>query len=129
MAPKITEKDPDGYAPSDIIQRLYNCLDLGRPGLDYTFLCRPENDFFYEHYIINDSDRINILRKLTVENYDGWDYSNNSDFPNDIVHIFHTTASLLPRGQEDACEETVKLYIKITWTKPQTIMIVISFHD
>ncbi len=121
--------DPDGYCLDDIIARLHNCIDNGRPGLDYSFLCRAENDSLFENYVISDSERISILRQLTIVDYEGWEYSNSSDYLKDIIHFFHKPVSLFPRGIEDGQEETVNLYIKVTWTKPQGVLIIISFHE
>ena len=82
-----------------------------------------------QEYIITEKERINILRGLTLSNYDGWDYSDNSQYPNDIVYLFNKRVSLIPRGKEDADKQFVKLYIKITWQKPVGVLVVISFHD
>lgn len=121
--------DPDGYSPGDIISRLQQCIETGTYGLDYTILPREENEKFFEKYLISEHDRINILRKLNVYDYAGWDYSDNPEHPKDIVHFFHYTSKLIPRGEPDAELRSVKLYIKITWTKPGAVLIIISFHD
>ncbi len=122
-------KDPDGYEPDDIIARLHDCINNGKPGLDYSISPRPENEMLLQEYIITEKERINILRGLTLSNYDGWDYSDNSQYPNDIVYLFNKRVSLIPRGKEDADKQFVKLYIKITWQKPVGVLVVISFHD
>ncbi|MCR5511018.1 MAG: hypothetical protein K6F54_08735 [Lachnospiraceae bacterium] len=121
--------DPDGYGPSEIISRLCRCIESGVYGLDYTILPREENEEFFEKYLINEQDRIDIIKKLSVDNYDGWDYSDNPKHPKDIVHFFHYRTMLIPRGEEDAEQQSVRLYIKITWTKPGAVLVVISFHD
>ena len=124
-----TTKDPDGYEPGDVVIRLRYCIDHGTRGIDYTILPRPENETFFQKYVISDDERIAIRRRLTSEDYEGWDYSKNADHPDDIVHVFKTQAMLFPRGKEDAEQEVVILYIKLTWGKPEGVMIVISFHD
>ena len=124
------EKDPDGYGPDDIVAKLRRYIDSGRNGIDYTFLYRDKNEEFFSKYIITENDRIDILRKLTTDNYSGWEYSDNPNFPRDIVHVFKYAASFIPRGIEDAPSEMVRLYIKITWSKYQNnILLIISFHD
>lgn len=124
------EKDPDGYGPDDIVAKLRRYIDSGRNGIDYTFLYRDKNEEFFSKYIITENDRIDILRKLTIDNYSGWEYSDNPNFPRDIVHVFKYAASFIPMGIEDAPSEMVRLYIKITWSKYQNnILLIISFHD
>ena len=39
--------DPDGYSPSDIIDRLHACLDSGTYGLGYIIDCRDKNEEVY----------------------------------------------------------------------------------
>ena len=126
---KCPSIDPDGYSPKDIIERLHRCIDSGVYGLDYTILSRDKNDEFYSKYIITEQNRIKILRDLSLENHDGWEISDNQQYPNDVIHFFHYTATLFPRGIEEAPAQKVKLYIKLTWTKSGTVLIVISFHD
>ena len=63
------EKDPDGYGPDDIVAKLRRYIDSGRNGIDYTFLYRDKNEEFFSKYIITENDRIDILRKLTTDNY------------------------------------------------------------
>ena len=121
--------DPDGYSPNDIIDRLHRCIDSGIYGLDYTISARDKNEAFYEQYCITEEERKKILRNLTVENHDGWELSNDSDFPKDVIHFFHYSTKLFPRGIEEAVLQDVKLYIKLTWTKEGNILIIISFHD
>ena len=121
--------DPDGYGPKDIVDRLRRCIETGVYGIDYTILARDKNEELIDKYIISEADRIDILRGLSIDNYDGWDYSNNNDFSKDIIHKFHQVVSLLPRGIEDAVACDFKLYIKLTWTKSGEILIIISFHD
>ncbi len=121
--------DPDGYSPNDIIERLKRCIDSGVYGLDYTILARDKNEDFFDRYCITEADRINVLKSLAVENHNGWDYSDNNRYPDDIVHFFRYPVKLIPRGIEDAEEQTVVLYIKMTWTKQSRMLIVISFHD
>ena len=124
------QKDPDGYGPDDIIARLKRYIDSGRNGVDYTFLYRDKNEEFFSKYIITEDDRIKILGKLTADDYDGWEPSDNPDFPKDIVHIFHYIDFFIPRGIEDAVSERVRLYIKFTWSKYQnSVLLIISFHD
>ncbi len=121
--------DPDGYSPSDIIKRLHTCIDSGTYGLDYIIDCRDKNEEFFQEYIISENDRIEILKKLSIEHYVRWEYSNNPRYPNDIVHIFLYSTHLRQRGVEDAPERLVRIYIKVTWAKPVGVLIVISFHD
>ncbi len=121
--------DPDGYNPNDIIQRLKRLLESGKSGIDYTIIPRDKNESLIETYVISEQDRIDILKRLTVNEYDGWEYGNNTDFPKDIIHFFHYETSLIPRGIEDAKSKRIKLYIKLTWTKPSNVLIVISFHE
>ena len=120
--------DPDGYSPSDTVSRLHRCIESGIYGIDYIVLPREENESLIEDYIISETERINILKALGIDNYEGWEYSDNKDHSNDIVHIFHYKTSLIPRGIEDAESQVIKLYIKVTWTKPTGVLIVISFH-
>ena len=121
--------DPDGYSPNDIVDRLHRCIDSGIYGMDYTILARDKNEEFYQHYCITQDERIAILRRLTEINYDGWELSNEPSHPKDVIHFFHSSAQLFPRGVEDAPLQKVCLYIKLTWTKPGNCLIVISFHD
>ena len=124
------ETDPDGYGPDDVIARLKRYLESGTNGIDYTFLYRDKNEEFFSKYIITENDRINILKKLTLDDYDGWELSDNTSFPKDVVHIFHYIGFFIPRGIEDAASERVRLYIKFTWSKYQNnILLIISFHD
>lgn len=121
--------DPDGYSPNDIVERLHRCIDSGTYGLDYTISARDKNEEFFSKYSISEKDRIDILRRLTVENHDGWDMSDDPEYPKDVVHFFSYKTKLFPRGIEEADLVLVELYIKLTWTKAGNILIVISFHD
>ncbi|MCR4595787.1 MAG: hypothetical protein K5673_03290 [Lachnospiraceae bacterium] len=121
--------DPDGYSPSDTILRLHRCIDSGINGIDFIILPREENESLLEEFILTEDGRLDILKKLELDNYDGWEYSNNTGHKKDIVHLFHYKTSLIPRGVEDAKSQSVKLYIKITWAKPTGVLIVISFHN
>lgn len=121
--------DPDGYSPNDIVDRLHRCIDSGVYGLDYTILPRDKNEEFYQHYVITQDERIAILRQLSPITHDGWELSNDPNHPKDIVHFFHYSAQLFPRGVEQAPLQNVHLYIKLTWTKSGNCLIVISFHD
>ncbi len=121
--------DPDGYSPDDIVGRLHRSIDSGIYGLDYTIIARDKNESFFRRYCITEDDRIGILKKLTIQNHDGWELSNDPVHPNDVMHFFNYSLKLFPRGIEDADEENVDLYIKITWTKDNNMLIVISFHD
>ncbi len=126
---KSKTRDPDGYSPNDIIDRLHRFIDSGIYGLDYTIEARDKNEEFFEKYCITPDERIDILRKLTISNHDGWELSDNPKYPKDVVHFFHYSTQLFPRGIEDAELKNVKLYIKLTWAKTGNILIVISFHD
>ena len=121
--------DPDGYSPNDIVERLHRCIDSGVYGLDYTILARDKNEEFYQNYNITQEERIAILRKLTPANHDGWELSNDPNHSQDVIHFFHSSAQLFPRGVEEAPLQNVRLYIKLTWTKSGNFLIVISFHD
>ena len=126
---RLKTVDPDGYSPSDTLNRLHLTIDSGTYALDYTIKLRDKNEALLEKYVLSERDRINILRNLTLEEYDGWEYSDNADFPEDIVHFFHHTISLFRRGVEDAPKESIDLYIKLTWTKPDNFLVIISFHE
>ncbi len=121
--------DPDGYRPSDVVSRLRRCIKQGCYGIDYTIIPRDKNEALLERYIMTEEDRIGVLLQLTVEEYDGWDMSDNPDFPNDLVYLFHHEIELMQRGEEDSQSRIVKLYIKVTWTKPEGVLIIISFHE
>ncbi len=124
------ENDPNGYSPDDVIARLKRYIDSGINGINYTFLYRDKNEDFFSKYIITESDRINILRELTTDDYDGWELSDNPRFPKDIVYFFHCVRAFIPRGIEDAPSVNVRLYIKFTWSVYQNnILLIISFHD
>ena len=69
-------------------------------------------------------------RKLTIDDYDGWEISDNEDFPKDVIHFFHYSDSFIPRGVEDGASQTIRLYIKLTWSRQmENVLIIISFHD
>ena len=59
--------DPDGYGPDETVQRLHRFLDSGLYGIDYTIICRDKNEDLIRTYVMSEHDRINILKKLTVE--------------------------------------------------------------
>ena len=122
-------KDPDGYGPSDIVSRLHRSIENGIYGIDYTIIPRDKNELLIENYVIDEAYRITVLRDLTIQDYDGWELSNQALYPNDVVHLFHRNVSLIPRGIEDATPCSVSLYIKMTWTKQGGLLIIISFHD
>lgn len=126
---KQKTRDPDGYSPNDIIDRLHRCIDLGVYGQDYIISAREKNEEFYQNYLITERERIEVLRNLTISNHDGWDFSDDPCHPEDIVHFFHYSTQLFPRGIEEAPLQSVNLYIKLTWTKSGNILIVISFHN
>ena len=121
--------DPDGYGPEDIVARLKRCIDTGIYGIDYTISSRDKNEELFEKYVITENDRIDVLRKLTVNDYEGWERSDNPDYPQDIVHFFHYKLLLFLRGVEEADKRTVNLYIKLSWTKPEGLLVIISFHE
>ncbi len=127
---KKNETDPDGYSPNDVIARLKRYLDSGCSGIDYTFLYRDKNENFFSKYLITESDRVKILKELTTDDYDGWEFSDNPEFPKDIVHVFRCIRAFVPRGIENAASENIGLYIKFTWTKYENnMLLIISFHD
>ena len=121
--------DPDGYSPSDTIARLHRTIDSGKYGIDFTIDPRPKNEKLLQQFILSNDDRIKILRSLSVANYDGWEMSTNTSYPNDIIHFFHCDANLMRKFVEDAPTETIKLYIKLTWAKPDCLLFVISLHE
>ena len=126
---RSSSTDPDGYRPEDVVARLKRCLDSGIYGYDYTIIARDINEDLLEKYVLTENDRIDILKKLSVDDYDGWKNSDNPEYLNDIIHFFHHKVVLIPRGIEDAEKIDVNLYIKLTWTKPESVLIIISFHE
>lgn len=127
---KSFDTDPNGYGPDDIVDRLHRCIDSGVYGIDYTIIARPKNEDFFSKFIITEKERIAILRNLTIDNYDGWEISDNEDFPKDVIHFFHYSDSFIPRGIEDGASQTIRLYIKLTWSRQmENVLIIISFHD
>ncbi len=126
---KQKTRDPDGYSPNDIIERLHRCIDSGVYGQDQIISARDKNEEFYQNYLITERERIEVLRNLSISDHDGWDFSDDPFHPEDIVHFFHYSMQLFPRGIEEAPLQRVNLYIKLTWTKTGNILIVISFHN
>ena len=121
--------DPKGYGPDGVVERLKRCIETGIYGIDYTIIPRPKNEELLEKYVLNEDGRNNILKSLTTNDYEGWEYSDNVEYKKDVVHIFHREVQLIPRGIEEAKACRVKLYIKLTWTSQDGILIIISFHD
>ena len=126
---RSSSTDPDGYRPEDVVARLIRCLESGIYGYDYTIIARDINEELLEKYVLTENDRLDILKKLTINDYDGWKKSDNPEYRDDIIHFFHHKVALFPRGIEDAETQDVNLYIKLTWTKPGSVLIVISFHE
>jgi len=82
-----------------------------------------------ENYFIEDSRILEILKDLDSINFIKAEYSDNEKFPDDIMYIFKKHVSLMPKLIENAEMQIVCIYIKITWTQPSEIMIVMSFHE
>lgn len=123
------EKDPNGYSPSDIVNRLVNCISSGLEGIDYTVIPRDKNEKLFKDYVINSVKRREILESLTVDDYKKWELSNNADYDS-VVHFFEKTVGLIPRYVEDAVEKNVDLYIKVSWDeKNNNVLVIISFHE
>lgn len=124
------QKDPYGYSPGDVLERLNRCISSGVEGQDYTFIQRDKNEALFSDYIINSRTRKEILLSLTLEDFIKWEYSENTSFANCIVYFFEKTVKLIPRYIEDAKEKDVELYIKFTWNDNRDgILVVISFHE
>ena len=126
---KSMDLTPDGYSPSDTISRLHRTIDSGTMGHDYTICSRGKNEELLQQFVLSEKDRIAILRALNLDDYDGWEQSDNLNHPEDIVHFFHKKTMLIPRGVEDAPAQQVVLYIKLTWEYQRCFMVIISFHE
>ena len=121
--------DPNGYRPSDTIERLHRTIDSGGYGQNYMILPREKNEYLMEKYVISEQERVNILRSLEEENYLGWELSEDSKHPKDVVHFFRKDIPLFQKGIEESPYHTVELYIKLTWRYPDYLLIIISFHE
>ena len=120
----------DEIRPDAIIQRLRQTIKTGKLGKDYTIIPRDKNNRIREKYLIDDDKVKGILNSLTVDDYICSEESNHEDFPDDIVHKFEKNISLIRRNCNSLDPEDVCLYIKFTWTRSITkVMIIISFHD
>lgn len=122
-------KDPSGYEPADVVERLIRCVRDGKYGLDYTIYPTEKNEKLRQKYIVNDKTIKEILLSLTVNEYLGWDYSDNKKYAKEIVYFFHTKKYLIPRYKENANQENISLYIKITWLRKTSYLIVLSIHE
>lgn len=123
------EKDPQGYAPKDVVERLHRNINNSVYGIGYAVKPSAKNSKLREDYIVTDNKIREILLSLTVDDYLKWDYSDNVNYQGEIVHLFQKIVPLIPRYQEDAKERKVSLYIKITWMGKEGLLIVLSIHE
>lgn len=113
-----------------IAQRLHEIVQTGTLGLDYTFdVEREKNKALRRNYVVNDALVKDILLRLTDSHYIKSEQSNNSEHPEDTVHIFKIIVALMPRYEEEATYKDVCIYIKVTWPDGEEPMFVISFHE
>ena len=122
-------RDPDGYTPDDIVDRLHRTVQNGVYGIDYTVNPGDKEQKLRDEYIVDDNLIAKILCSLRKENWKYYEFSNKKGREKDIVHFFEISYLLRPRLKEEAHEESVVLYIKITWAKPDNNLFVISFHE
>lgn len=122
-------RDPNGYSPSDIVNRLVNCISSGYEGINYTVIPRDKNEKLFKDYAITSTKRREILKSLTINDYKKWEPSDNPDYDS-LVYFFEKTVKLIPRYIEDASEKDVDLYIKVSWDeKNNNLLFIISFHE
>ena len=122
-------RDPNGYSPSDIVNRLVNCISSGYEGINYTVIPRDKNEKLFKDYVITSAKRREILKSLTINDYKRWESSDNPDYDS-LVYFFAKTVKLIPRYFEDASEKDVDLYIKVSWDENNNnLLFIISFHE
>lgn len=118
------------FKPENILNKLRQTINNGKYGRDYTVIARDKNNLIREKYFLDDAKIKTILLELTADDYVASEPSDNDEFPNDIVHKFIREVKLLKRYSEDLVPESVKLYIKFTWSASLNgKMIIISFHE
>ncbi|MDD3142004.1 MAG: hypothetical protein PHX08_24000 [Lachnospiraceae bacterium] len=111
------------------VLRIKQTIQQGRFGCDYTLTHGIKMKRLKENYFIEDSRILEILKDLDLINFIKAEYSDNEKFPDDIMYIFKKHVSLMPKLIENAEMQIVCIYIKITWTQPSEIMLVMSFHE
>ena len=116
--------------PELVIERLRQTIRTGKYGKDYTIIPRDKNNKLREMYLIDDNKIKMILMSLTVDDFIKTELSTSEEFPDDIVHFFKKNVSLILRYSDNIEAQTVKLYIKFTWSKKNEYgnLIFISFH-
>lgn len=122
-------RDPDGYAPGDIVERLCRTVSNGTYGIDYTVRPGEKEQKLRDDYIVDDKIIADILCSLEVADWMEYQISTERGHEKDVVHFFEKICFLMPRLKEEADKEKVKLYIKITWAKPSSKLFIISFHE
>lgn len=125
----INSRDPDGYTPEDVIERIIRTVNEGTYGIDYTVRPGDKEQKLRDDYIVDDKKIADILCSLDTKDWIEYQMSTEKGHEKDIVHFFAKDCNLMPRLIEEAEEEIVKLYIKVTWAKPINRLFIISFHE
>lgn len=98
-------RDPDGYTPGDIVERICRTVSSGTYGIDYTVRPGEKEQKLRDDYIIDDNKIADILCSLKVADWIEYQMSTKRGHENDVIHFFEKTCFLVPRLKEEADEE------------------------
>ena len=124
----MENRDPIGYSPDDVVERLHRHIRANVYGIGYTVKPTDKNSQLRKEYVVDDNKVRDILLSLRAEDYLRWEYSNDEHFKGEIVHFFQKNVLLIPRQKEDGKEEEIALYIKMTWSSKNGILFILSVH-
>ena len=107
---------------SNYLREVKEAINSGK----YSFSNREKNKKLFLDYIINEKERIQIIRDLDIDDFCGIRNNNYKDYLEEKLYVFSKKVKLIKRFEPG--EENVELYIKFN-KLDNGFCFVISFHE